>query len=75
MKSKMFMIEDVMFLLYATLAGMAMWFPMLFRMKFRFTNQQLLCTQGACADSGGDALDRAENDVVCTKRCYTSNSI
>lgn len=39
-----FMIEDVMFLLYATLAGMAMWFPMLFRMKFRFTNQQLLCT-------------------------------
>ena len=39
-----FMIEDVMFLLYATLAGMAVWFPMLFRMKFRFTNQQLLCT-------------------------------
>lgn len=38
------MIEDVMFLLYATLAGMAVWFPMLFRMKFRFTNQQLLCT-------------------------------
>ena len=33
-----FMIEDVMFLLYATLAGMAVWFPMLFRMKFRFTN-------------------------------------
>ncbi|OYP58788.1 hypothetical protein [Prevotella sp. P3-122] len=39
-----FMIEDVMFLLYATLAGMAVWFPMLFKMKFRFTNQQLLCT-------------------------------
>ena len=39
-----FMIEDVLFLLYATLAGMAVWFPMLFRMKFRFTNQQLLCT-------------------------------
>ena len=39
-----FLIEDVMFLLYATLAGMAAWFPMLFRMKFRFTNQQLLCT-------------------------------
>lgn len=38
-----FMIEDVMFLLYATLAGMAAYFPMLFRMKFRFTNQQLLC--------------------------------
>jgi hypothetical protein len=39
-----FMIEDVMFLLYATLSGMAMWFPMLFRMKFRFSNQLLLCT-------------------------------
>ena len=39
-----FMIEDVMFLLYSSLAGMAVWFPMLFKMKFRFTNQQLLCT-------------------------------
>lgn len=38
-----FMIEDVLFLLYATLAGMAVYFPMLFRMKFRFTNRQLLC--------------------------------
>ena len=38
-----FMIEDLLFLLYATLAGMAVYFPMLFRMKFRFTNQQLLC--------------------------------
>ena len=28
-----FMIEDVLFLLYATLAGMAVYFPMLFRMK------------------------------------------
>lgn len=38
-----FMIEDVLFLPYATLAGMAVYFPMLFRMKFRFTNKQLLC--------------------------------
>lgn len=37
------MIEDTLFLLYATLAGMAVYFPMLFRMKFRFTNRQLLC--------------------------------
>ena len=37
------MIEDVLFLLYATLAGMAIYFPLLFRMKFRFTNRQLLC--------------------------------
>lgn len=33
------MIEDVLYLLYATLAGMAVYFPMLFRMKFRFTNK------------------------------------
>ncbi len=35
-------IEDLLMLLYTSLAGMAIWFPMLFRMKFRFTNQQLL---------------------------------
>ena len=38
-----FMIEDLLMLLYAGLAGMAIYFPLLFRMKFRFTNQQLLC--------------------------------
>lgn len=47
-----FMIEDLLMLLYAGLAGMAIYFPLLFRMKFRFTNQQLLCgaaiTIGIC---------------------------
>ncbi len=38
-----FMIEDLVMMVYANLAGMAIYFPMLFRMKFRFTNQQLLC--------------------------------
>ncbi len=38
-----FMLEDLLMLLYAHLAGMAIYFPLLFRMKFRFTNQQLLC--------------------------------
>ena len=38
-----FMIEDLVFLLFSGLAGMAVYFPLLFRMKFRFTNQQLLC--------------------------------
>ena len=37
-------LEELLMLLYAGLAGMAVWFPMLFRMKFRFTNQQLLIT-------------------------------
>ena len=39
--------EDVTFLLYCTLAGMAIWFPVLFRMKFHFTNKFLL-TISAC---------------------------
>lgn len=47
-----FMIEDLLMMLYAGLAGMAIYFPVLFRMKFRFTNRQLLCgaaiTIGIC---------------------------
>lgn len=39
--------EDVQMCLYATLIGMALYFPVLFRMKFRFTNKQLL--MGAAA--------------------------
>lgn len=34
--------EDVLMCLYCSLCGMAFAFPFLFRMKFRFTNQQLL---------------------------------
>lgn len=34
--------EDVLMCLYATLTGMAFYFPLLFRMKFRFSNKLLL---------------------------------
>ena len=34
--------EDVLMCMYCNLAGMALWFPMLFRMKFRFSNKTLL---------------------------------
>lgn len=34
--------EDITMCLYVTLAAMAMYFPVLFRMKFRFTNKFLL---------------------------------
>ncbi|MCR5394046.1 MAG: hypothetical protein K6E86_01450 [Bacteroidales bacterium] len=34
--------EDILMCLYANLAGMACYFPLLFRMKFRFTNKTLL---------------------------------
>lgn len=36
--------EDVTMLMYCNLAGMAIWFPVLFRTKFRFTNKLLLMT-------------------------------
>ncbi len=35
--------EDLQMCLYANLSGMAIYFPLLFRMKFRFTNKTLLC--------------------------------
>lgn len=34
--------EDLLMCLYCNLAGMAVYFPLLFRMKFRFTNKTLL---------------------------------
>lgn len=34
--------EDLLMCLYSNLAGMAIYFPILFRMKFRFTNKTLL---------------------------------
>lgn len=34
--------EDIMMCVFANLSGMAIWFPMLFRMKFRFSNKALL---------------------------------
>lgn len=33
--------------LYANLSGMTVYFPLLFRMKFRFTNRTLLCAAAA----------------------------
>lgn len=36
--------EDVQMCLYSTLIGMALYFPILFRMKFRFSNKTLLMT-------------------------------
>ena len=39
--------EDVQMCLYATLIGMALYFPVLFRMKFRFSNKLLLMMSAA----------------------------
>ena len=36
--------EDILMCMYANLAGMAIYFPLLFRMKFRFTNKTLHLT-------------------------------
>lgn len=45
--SEGWMREDVLMCLYATLIGMAIYFPLLFRMKFRFTNRLLLMLSAA----------------------------
>lgn len=39
--------EDILMCLYANLAGMAIYFPLLFRMKFCFTNKSLLMAAAA----------------------------
>lgn len=39
--------EDIQMCLYATLSGMALYFPVLFRMKFRFSNRFLLMASAA----------------------------
>ncbi len=39
--------EDMMMCVFANLSGMAVWFPMLFRMKFRFPNKTLLLCASA----------------------------
>ncbi len=39
--------EDLLMCQYSTLAGMAMYFTLLFRMKFRFANRSLLMTSAA----------------------------
>lgn len=41
--------EDLQMCLYANLSGMAIYFPLLFRMKFRFTNKTLLVAAAAGA--------------------------
>lgn len=47
MGSTAWMREDLLMCLYANLAGMAIYFPLLFRMKFRFTNKTLLMAASA----------------------------
>ncbi len=39
--------EDYLVCLYCNMCGMGLWFPMLFRMKFRFTNKTLLTVSAA----------------------------
>ncbi len=39
--------EDILMCMYVSLAGMAIYFPMLFRTKFRFTNKTLLTASAA----------------------------
>ena len=60
--------EDLMMCLYANLAGMAIWFPMLFRMKFRFTNRMLLLSAAAGVPYE-IPLHQQDASAVCRRRC------
>ncbi len=57
--------EDLLMCLYANLAGMAIYFPLLFRMKFRFTNKTLLL-----AAAGGVLASNLIAPTSPTFRCY-----
>lgn len=66
------MLEDMVYLLYTGLAGMAVMFPMLFRMKFRFTNQQLLCGAAAVVGICNFITMRTTNMAVLIPVCFLS---
>lgn len=66
------MIEDLVYLLYAGLAGMAVMFPMLFRMKFRFTNKQLLCGAAAVIGICNLITMRTTNMAVLIPVCFVA---
>ena len=67
-----FMIEDLLMLLYAGLAGMAVYFPMLFRMKFRFTNQQLLIGSAITIAICNFITMRTTNMAILLPVCFLS---
>ena len=64
------MIEDLLMLLYATLAGMAVWFPMLFRMKFRFSNRFLLITSAVVIAVCNFITMRTTNMAILLPLCF-----
>ena len=63
-------LEDLLMLLYAGLAGMAVWFPMLFRTKFRFTNQQLLITSAVVIAVCNLITMRTTNMAILLPVCF-----
>ncbi|MBR4564912.1 MAG: hypothetical protein IKO26_10725 [Paludibacteraceae bacterium] len=65
-------LEDLLMLLYAGLAGMAVWFPMLFRMKFRFTNQQLLIGSAVVIAVCNLITMRTTNMAVLLPVCFVA---
>ena len=63
-------LEELLMLLYAGLAGMAVWFPMLFRTKFRFTNQQLLITSAVVIAVCNFITMRTTNMAILLPVCF-----
>ncbi|MGM9846370.1 MAG: hypothetical protein ACI31F_00285 [Muribaculaceae bacterium] len=67
-----FMIEDVLMCLYANLAGMAVYFPLLFRLKFRFSNRDLLCTAAIVVAACNIAVLHTTNMPLLWIICFIS---
>lgn len=67
-----FMIEDVLMCLYANLAGMAIYFPLLFRMKFRFTNRSLLCSAAVVVAACNILILHTTNIPLLWVLCFLS---
>lgn len=66
------MLEDMVYLLYANLAGMAVMFPLLFKMKFRFTNKQLLCGAACLVGICNFLTMQTENMALLIPLCFLS---
>ena len=62
--------EDVTMCLYVTLAAMALYFPVLFRMKFRFTNKVLLMAAATLMALCNFLVTRVETVPVLWAICF-----
>ena len=66
--------EDIVMCLYVSLAGMAIYFPILFRMKFRFTNQSLLVAASLTMALANFLVTRVESLPLLWAICFLAGA-